>query len=128
MPDLDLLACLGWDDAWSSALTAHLATSDRRPAAQLAPARVSRADRDSCDVPAPGPDGRPTLTAGWGGDVLVTSATTGVGLEPLRAWLGAGATVALLGASGVGKSTLLNALIGAPDAVMRTQALRADGK
>jgi len=249
MPDLDLLACLGWDDAWSSALTAHLVASDRRSAARLAPARVSRADRDSCDVLAPGPDGLRTLTAGWGAsvqrasridpttapvtgdwvvlatphdvaarpavdavlprrsavlraqvdgsshgqllaanadvaavvegmfpdpdparierllalawssgarpvlaltkadlvrdpdaqaadlaalapgvDVLVTSATAGIGLEPLRKWLAEGATVALLGASGVGKSTLLNALIGAPDAVMRTQSLRADGK
>src|SRR5665811_1581693 len=69
MPDLDLLACLGWDDAWSSALTAHLVSSGRRSAAQLAPARVSRADRDSCDVLAPGPDGLRTLTAAWSAPV-----------------------------------------------------------
>lgn len=63
-----------------------------------------------------------------GAEVLITSATAGVGLERLRTWLAAGATIALLGASGVGKSTLLNALVGADDAVMRTQPLRVDGK
>ena len=63
-----------------------------------------------------------------GVEVLTTSASTGLGLDPLRTWLAEGATIALLGASGVGKSTLLNALVAAPDAVMRTQPLRADGK
>jgi ribosome biogenesis GTPase len=62
-----------------------------------------------------------------GVQVLTTSATTGVGLEALRELLSGGATIALLGASGVGKSTLLNALVGDDDA-MRTRALRADGK
>lgn len=62
-----------------------------------------------------------------GADVIVTSATDGAGLDPIRAWLAGGATIALLGASGVGKSTLLNALTDR-DEVMRTQALRADGK
>ncbi len=61
-----------------------------------------------------------------GAEVLLTSAATGAGLEPLRAWLADGATVALLGASGVGKSTLLNALVGGDP--MRTRGLRGDGK
>ncbi len=61
-----------------------------------------------------------------GADVLTTAAPEGLGLDPLRRLLAAGATVALLGASGVGKSTLLNALVG--DAVMRTRGLRTDGK
>lgn len=62
-----------------------------------------------------------------GVDVLVTAAPGGVGLDPLRAVLATGATVALLGASGVGKSTLLNALVGAER--MRTRSVRdADGK
>ncbi|MBX9246073.1 ribosome small subunit-dependent GTPase A, partial [Actinotalea ferrariae] len=61
-----------------------------------------------------------------GADVHAVSATDDVGLEPLRELLASGATVALLGASGVGKSTLLNALVGTT--TMRTQALRTDGK
>ena len=60
-----------------------------------------------------------------GAEVVATSATDGSGLAELREWLASGATIALLGASGVGKSTLLNALTGG-DA--RTRALRADGK
>jgi ribosome biogenesis GTPase len=44
--------------------------------------------------------------------VLVTSAVTGAGLEAVRSYLGPGRTLALLGPSGVGKSTLANALLG----------------
>lgn len=55
--------------------------------------------------------------------VDVTVAQRGEGLERLRDLLAGGATVALLGASGVGKSTLLNALLGRE--VMRTQELGA---
>ncbi|WP_188037735.1 ribosome small subunit-dependent GTPase A, partial [Actinotalea sp. JY-7885] len=61
-----------------------------------------------------------------GADVVAVSAVDEVGLEPLRGRLAAGATLALLGASGVGKSTLLNALLGRE--AMRTRALRGDGK
>lgn len=61
-----------------------------------------------------------------GSEVVTTSAADGSGLAELRGWLSGGATIALLGASGVGKSTLLNALTGGE--VMRTRALRADGK
>ncbi len=53
--------------------------------------------------------------------VLAVSTPEGTGLEPLRAMLSRGQTVALVGASGVGKSTLLNALAGRE--VMRTQEL-----
>jgi ribosome biogenesis GTPase len=55
--------------------------------------------------------------------VDVTVAQDDEGLDGLRSVMGGGATVALLGASGVGKSTLLNALLGRE--VMRTQALGA---
>jgi ribosome biogenesis GTPase len=44
--------------------------------------------------------------------VVATSAISGAGLDTIRAFLGAGRTVALVGSSGVGKSTLANALLG----------------
>ncbi len=40
------------------------------------------------------------------------SAVSGIGLEDLRRYVGPGRTMALLGSSGVGKSTLINALLG----------------
>jgi ribosome biogenesis GTPase len=45
-------------------------------------------------------------------DVVVTSAISGIGLDRLRALARRDRTVALIGASGVGKSRLVNALIG----------------
>lgn len=47
-----------------------------------------------------------------GVDVCVASGITGVGVEDLRGYAAGNATIALLGASGVGKSTLVNALVG----------------
>ena len=44
--------------------------------------------------------------------VVATSAVSGAGLDAVRAFLGAGRTVVLVGSSGVGKSTLANALLG----------------
>jgi ribosome biogenesis GTPase len=44
--------------------------------------------------------------------VAVLAAKEGVGLEGLSRWLSKGRTVALLGSSGVGKSTILNRLLG----------------
>ena len=44
--------------------------------------------------------------------VVLTSATHGDGLEELLSFLPAGTTGALLGPSGTGKSTLINALLG----------------
>ncbi len=46
-------------------------------------------------------------------EVVVESAITGQGIEDVRAHVGEGITAALLGASGVGKSTLANRLVGA---------------
>ncbi|WP_461022127.1 ribosome small subunit-dependent GTPase A [Thalassiella azotivora] len=61
-----------------------------------------------------------------GVEVLAVSSTTGAGLRPLHARLAAGATLALVGASGVGKSSLVNALTGSDRAA--TSVLRRDGK
>jgi len=58
--------------------------------------------------------------------VHAVSARTGQGLDALRPLVAWGRTLGLLGASGAGKSSLVNALAGAT--VMTTQALRADGR
>jgi ribosome biogenesis GTPase len=46
-------------------------------------------------------------------DAVAVSALTGEGLNVVRSWLAPGTTAVLLGASGTGKSTLVNALLGA---------------
>jgi ribosome biogenesis GTPase / thiamine phosphate phosphatase len=61
-----------------------------------------------------------------GADVLVVSGVTGDGLDALREHVFVGRTLALIGASGVGKSTLVNALRGAE--VAATAETRSDGK
>lgn len=45
-------------------------------------------------------------------DVVTASGITGDGVERLRAYAAGSGTIALLGASGVGKSTLVNSLVG----------------
>ena len=57
---------------------------------------------------------------------LPMSAVSGVGLDALAPYLVAGRTVAFLGSSGVGKSTLINALLGAPR--QEVQAVREDDR
>jgi ribosome biogenesis GTPase len=54
--------------------------------------------------------------------VIVTSAVTGAGVDELRARAAGDRTLAFLGASGVGKSTLVNALVGS--ARQRTSSVR----
>lgn len=56
--------------------------------------------------------------------VLVTSATTGSGVEAMRQHLRPGGTAALIGSSGTGKSTLANRLL--EEARQETGAVRAD--
>ncbi len=57
-------------------------------------------------------------------DILAVSAKAGEGLDALRAYLGRGQTVAFLGSSGVGKSTLVNRLLG--EDRMQTAEVRED--
>jgi ribosome biogenesis GTPase len=76
---------------------------------------------DACEDPGPLVAEAERVAAG--APVLVTSARTPGGLEPVLAWLGPGRTVALLGSSGVGKSTLINALLG--EERQRTADVRA---
>jgi len=54
--------------------------------------------------------------------VVLTSAISGLGLDALAPWLPPGKTLALIGMSGVGKSTLVNALVGR--ATQRTGEVR----
>ena len=58
--------------------------------------------------------------------VVAVSSVTGSGLDDLRAHLGPGRTAAMVGPSGVGKSSLLNALAGRP--VAGTAEIREDGR
>jgi ribosome biogenesis GTPase len=59
---------------------------------------------------------------GSGVPVVAISALSSMGLDALAPWLLPGRTVALLGSSGVGKSTLVNALLG--EERLRTGAVR----
>ncbi len=56
--------------------------------------------------------------------IVCVSSVTGEGLDAVRAHAPAGHTVVFIGASGVGKSTLVNALVG--HTVQRTAAVRED--
>ncbi len=58
--------------------------------------------------------------------VLAVSSATGLGVDDVIALAGVGRTVAFLGASGVGKSTLVNTLVGSD--VQRVGHVRADQK
>ena len=60
----------------------------------------------------------------FGIPVLAVSARTGEGLEAVRDHLKPGRTAVLVGSSGVGKSTLVNALAG--EDLMATQGIRED--
>jgi len=56
--------------------------------------------------------------------VVALSSHTGAGVEAIRPWLLRGQTIALVGSSGVGKSTLLNHLAG--EELMATLEIRED--
>ena len=82
---------------------------------------------DLLDPAAAGPLLTEAMGSAPGADVLLVSAVTGDGVGDLSERLRAGRTAALIGSSGAGKSSLLNALAGAE--VAATSAVRAvDGK
>lgn len=59
-----------------------------------------------------------------GVEIHAVSAKEGLGLDPLEAYVGSGKTVAFLGSSGVGKSTLVNHLMGQDE--VKTGEVRQD--
>ena len=65
-------------------------------------------------------------TIAFGVPIHVVSAVSGEGLGELEPYLRRGATIALLGSSGVGKSTLVNRLAGRD--VLTVREVRADGR
>jgi ribosome biogenesis GTPase len=61
-----------------------------------------------------------------GVEAIAVSAVTGDGMDSLARWLQPGRTAALLGSSGVGKSTLVNGLLGTTQ--QRTASVASTGK
>lgn len=70
-------------------------------------------------------DKSPTELAELGIPVHAVSVRTAAGLEDVRSYLAPGVTAALLGPSGVGKSTLVNTLAG--EDLLATGSVRPDG-
>lgn len=60
----------------------------------------------------------------FGVDIIIVSALEGDGMDKVMEYVTDGKTVALLGSSGTGKSTLVNALLG--NEVMKTSGIRED--
>jgi ribosome biogenesis GTPase len=78
---------------------------------------------DLVDDAAPYLDEVETVTLG-ACPTLAVSAKSGAGLEELRPWLEPNRTAVLLGSSGVGKSTIVNALVG--EELLATKEVRED--
>ena len=74
----------------------------------------------------PGPAVAEVSSVAVGVPVHAISVRTGAGLDAVLAEMQPGATAALLGSSGVGKSTLVNTLVG--EELLATQEVRSDGQ
>ena len=61
-----------------------------------------------------------------GVEVLVTTSTSNEGYQSIKRYLSSGMTVAFIGSSGVGKSTLINCLLGQD--ILDTKGIRNDDK
>jgi ribosome biogenesis GTPase / thiamine phosphate phosphatase len=77
-------------------------------------------------VPDPEPYVAEAESVAFGVPVHPVAAPTGLGLDEMRTYLQPGVTAALLGSSGVGKSTLVNALAG--EELLETREIRDDGR
>jgi ribosome biogenesis GTPase / thiamine phosphate phosphatase len=77
-------------------------------------------------VPDPEPFVAEAESIAFGVPVHTVAAPTGLGLDEIRAYLQPGVTAALLGSSGVGKSTLVNVLAG--EELLDTREIRDDGR
>lgn len=67
-----------------------------------------------------------TASVAIGVDILVTTAMSEDGYEDIKEYIKPGQTIAFIGSSGVGKSTLINRLLG--EERLRENAIRKDGK
>jgi len=65
-------------------------------------------------------------SAAAGADILVTNSLSEDGYRPIRQYVTPGKTVAFIGSSGVGKSTLVNRLLG--NEIIETKEIRKDDK
>jgi ribosome biogenesis GTPase len=85
---------------------------------------IALSKADLC--PDPGPQVAEAQAATPGARVICLSTRQGQGVEEIRGLVSGGETLVLLGSSGVGKSTLLNALLGREE--IEVGEVRADGK
>ena len=116
--DMALLAASLNNDLNLRRLERYLATAYESGAAPV----FLLTKADACDDPAPLVSQVEAIA--FGVTVLAVSVRTGQGLAELSARLAPGKTAVLLGSSGVGKSTLVNALAGAE--LMATKEVRED--